>query len=187
MSLEVLEKNWLEILERVVKPLWRNEFKSMYEAAKLDYNDFESLAGYELTKAFATFNNLKSNLFTYATNVLRNKARTELRNNTLRDKRRALTVSESLNVPISEDDDTELINFIEDKPEDTNSDLSEKRVGEFLKKLSNQQLRILVLKLLDFDNDDIPEILGLTKIKVNDSMRGLKRNDIIMMLYRRKF
>ena len=32
---------------------------------KVDYDDFESLAGIELTKAMQTFNSGKSNIFTY--------------------------------------------------------------------------------------------------------------------------
>ena len=54
-KLIVLGENWDSIKKRVVIPLWNGRFKSMYESIKLDYDDFESLAGIELSKAIKTF------------------------------------------------------------------------------------------------------------------------------------
>ena len=85
-----LEENWDSIKNRVIIPLWNSKFKSMYESIKLDYDDFESLAGIELAKAIKTFNSKKSNLLTFATGVVTKKAYTELRNCTQRDKRKTL-------------------------------------------------------------------------------------------------
>ena len=85
---EMLEQNWERIKNRVVSPLWHGKFKTMYENAKLDYDDFESLAGVELANAIKTFNPEKSNIYTFATRVVTQKAKTELRNCTQRDKRK---------------------------------------------------------------------------------------------------
>ena len=71
----MLEGNWEKIKTRVILPLWQGKFKSMYESAKLDYDDFESLAGIELSKAMKTFDSEKSNLYTYATRVIDNEGK----------------------------------------------------------------------------------------------------------------
>ena len=76
--MELLQQNWVEIKRKVIIPLWNSRFKSMYESSKMDYDDFESLAAIEITKAITDFDSNKSNLFTYATNVLQKKAKTEL-------------------------------------------------------------------------------------------------------------
>ena len=54
MNTNVLDENWDTIKSRVIIPLWNGKFKKMYESIKMDYNDFESLAGLELTKAIKT-------------------------------------------------------------------------------------------------------------------------------------
>ena len=43
--LTIIEENWSKIKKRVIVPLWNGKFKSMYEKVKMDYDDFESLAG----------------------------------------------------------------------------------------------------------------------------------------------
>lgn len=77
-NLLILEENWQKLKEKVIMPLWIAKFKGMYEHAKMDYDDFESLAALEFTKAIKNFDSTKSNLFTYATNILQRKAKTEL-------------------------------------------------------------------------------------------------------------
>ena len=185
MSLELLGANWTAIVNKVVKPLWNNEFKVMYEAVKLDYDDFESLAGYELTRAFKTFTAERSNLFTYATNVIRNKARTELRNYGSRDCRKALGSASSLNTPLDDEDETEIIDTIVADENERDDELTEKRVGGFIKKLSNHQLRVLMLQILEFSPDEIIETLDKTRAKYNDCIKGMQRYDIAKLLYQR--
>ena len=55
---EMLEQNWERIKNRVISPLWHGKFRAMYESAKLDYDDFESLAGVELANAIKTFKHI---------------------------------------------------------------------------------------------------------------------------------
>lgn len=181
-----LENEWINIENRVVIPLWNASYKPMYESLKLDYDDFVSLAGYELTKAISSFDDSKSNLYTFAANVIKRKANTELRDYGSRDKRKTLSGARSLNVSTDDNDDEE-IDDIPSKVEEPNNLLSEKRVGEYLKNLSNRQLRIIVLKLLDFDATDIRGILGITQKEVNDAIKGLKSNELVRILHRRKF
>lgn len=182
----LLERNWEIIENRVILPLWKKQYETMYTSLKLDYDDFLSMAGYELSKAISSYDNQKSNICTFATNVIKRKANTELRDYGSRDKRKTLSVADSLNTCVDYGDVRNVdIPFEEQQKE--NSQISEKRVGEFLIKLSNQQLRILILKLLDFDLKDVPFILNITKRSVNDSVKGLKSNELQRILYRRNY
>lgn len=186
MSMHILEKNWSEIVNRVVNPLWKNKFCGMYESCKLDYDDFLSLAGYELTKGVASFDPNKSNIFTFATNLIARKASTELRNYGSRDKRRALTTATSLNVPVAEGEDTELIDTIMCSVGASESDGSDKRIGEYLQELSNRQLRILVLSLLNYDKQNIKSVLGISSAKLNDDIKYMSNGQTLRPLYRRE-
>ena len=177
----LLEENWEAIKKRVVLPLWNGKFKSMYESAKLDYDDFESLVGIELSKAMQTFNPEKSNLFTYATKVITQKARTELRNCTQRDKRRVLHIADS----IEANGCLAYQKPAEEKQEI--SELSELRVGNFINSLNNNQLRILILSLLDFDTSDMPDMLNMSNQTMHSILNSLKDADLVRVLYRRKF
>ncbi len=181
MSMEILEENWDRIRNRVVIPLWKNKFKSMYESTKLDYDDFESLAGVELTKAIKTFNPERSNIYTYATRVITQKAKSELRNCTQRDKRRALYTADSI--------DREGCSVCEKMVEEKQqvSELSELRVGNFINSLNNNQLRILILTLLEFDTTDMPSMLNMSSQTMQTILNSLKNTDLTRVLYRRKF
>ena len=176
-----LGENWNSIKERVILPLWNSKFKSMYESAKLDYDDFESLAGIELTKAIKTFDSEKANLFTYATRVITKKAYTELRNCTQRDKRKVLHTADS----IDREGCTACLEPAKEKQE--MSELSELRVGSFIKSLNNNQLRILILTLLDFDTSDMTNMLNMSNETMHGILNSLKDADLTRVLYRRKF
>ena len=177
----ILEEKWEEIRKRVVLPLWNGKFKSMYESAKLDYDDFESLAGIELSKAMKTFDPEKSNILTYSTRVITQKAKTELRNCTQRDKRKTLHISDS----IDGDGSSAYEKPAEEKQE--MSELSELRVGNFINSLNNNQLRILILSLLDFDMTDMPNMLNMSNQTMQSIANSLKDMNLTRVLYRRKF
>ena len=169
-------------------PLWNGKFKTMYENAKLDLDDFESLAGMEMSKAIKLFDPNKSNIYTFATRVITKKAITELRNCTQRDKRKALHISESIDVPAEEDSSRTIAENIpceDNKPE--LSELSELRLGGFIKSLDNNQLRVLALTLLDLDTQDISQTLNISDKTVQNIVRSLKDADLTRVLYRRKF
>ena len=177
-----LEENWTKIRDRVILPLWNGKFKHMYENAKLDYDDFESLAGLELSKAIKTFDPEKSNLFTYSTRVVSQKALTELRNCTQRDKRKALHISESL-----DDSENAVCDIAIDEEKQEISELSELRVGNFINSLNNNQLRILILTLLEFEISDISHMLNIPNQMAQGIIRSIKDTDLTRTLYRRKF
>lgn len=182
-----LDEKWDSIKNRVIIPLWHGKFKKMYEQAKMDYDDFESLAGLELTKAISTFDAEKSNLFTFATRVITKKALTELRD-CQRDKRKTLHVSESIDKCTYDDSSRTMIEDIPfESDEQETSELSELRVGNFVNSLDNNQLRVLILTLLDFNNEDIPEMLKISKSTAQTILRSLKDTDLTRVLYRRKF
>jgi RNA polymerase sigma factor (sigma-70 family) len=177
-----LESNWKQIKEKVVIPLWNKKYKSMYEKIKMDFDDFESLAAIELTKAMKSFNPDKSNLFTYATNVINKKATTELRNCTKRDVRKASHISHSVDAM-----DRSIIENIPCPEAEERSELSELRVGNFINSLNNNQLRVLILNLLEFDVSDMSDMLNISNRTVTQIFNSLKDADLTRVLYRRNF
>ena len=180
---KLLDENWEDIKKRVVLPLWNVKFKSMYENTKMDYDDFESLAAVELTNAMSSYKPEKSNIFTYATNVVSKKAMTELRNCTQRDVRKTLYVSDSV--------DAMEKSIVENIPcnncENEHTELSELRVGGFVNSLNNNQLRVLILTILGFDSTDMPNMLNISSKTATSIIKSLKDTDLTRILYRRKF
>lgn len=178
----MLEENWNAIKKRVVIPLWNGKFKSMYESVKLDYDDFESLVGIELSKAMKKFDSEKSNLFTYATRVITQKAKTELRNCTQRDRRKALYISESIE-SLTEQNGLFLAiegGFaISESPKDA---LSDKMVA-YLKKLSKLQKRILFAMAEGYSNDEIIAELHITSKELTDACAALRSYRNVSLLY----
>lgn len=170
----MLEKNWDNIKKRVIVPLWRGKFKSMYESAKLDYDDFESLAGLELSKAMADFDSNKSNIYTYATNVITKKAMTELRNCTQRDKRRVLHAAESIDSL-----DTSVAIFEADETKDV---LSEK-MNRYLERLSKLQKRVLFALSEGYSNDEIRMKLGISIKEFAEACTALRSYRNTSLLY----
>lgn len=170
-----LEKNWDEIRSRVILPLWNRRFKSMFESAKLDYDDFESLAGIELTKAIKTFNPEKSNLFTYSTKVITQKAMTELRDCTQRDKRKALYVAESVDALDNTIVERLACNTIDD-------DLSEK-MKTYLGKLSKLQREVLFAMSEGYTNEEIVEGLKITPKEMTEACSAIKSYRNVSILF----
>lgn len=177
-----LESNWKQIRSRVIIPLWNKKYKSMYEKIKMDFDDFESLAAVELTKAMKSFDPDKSNLFTYATNVINKKATTELRNCTKRDVRKASHISHSVDAM-----DRSVIENIPCPEAEERSELSEIRVGNFINSLNNNQLRVLILNLLEFDVSDMSDMLNISSRTITQIFNSLKDTDLTRVLYRRNF
>ena len=183
----LLEDKWNDIRQKVIIPLWNKKFKSMYNNIKMDYDDFESLAGIELSKAIKTYDSSKSNIYTYATRVISKKALTELRN-CMRDKHKTLCVSDSIDRTYDNDSSNTLadnIPYINNKEE--YSELSQLRVGGFVNSLNNNQLRVLILKLLDFDSSDMPDMLNISNKTINEIIRSFKNANLTRILFRRSF
>lgn len=181
--MDMLESNWNQIRNKVIIPLWNGKFKSMYESVKLDYNDFESLAGFELTKSMKTYDPEKSNLFTYATNVITQKAKTELRNCTQRDKRKTLYVSESLEFLVEQGGDSAVAVSeyfeISESPKDILSD----KMTAYLGRLSKLQKQVLFAMAEGYSNDEIKAGLNITSKELADACEALKSYRNVSLLY----
>ena len=180
---EIFELNWVEIQKKVVLPLWHKKFKSMYESAKLDYDDFESLAGIELYWAMPSFNPDKSNIFTYATGVIAKKATTELRNCTRRDKRKALYIAESIDG----------LDGAENIPSNTveeylfgislSKDVLSEKMNRYLGKLSKLQKQVLYAMSEGYSNDEIKRILRISSKELSDACAALRSYRNTSILY----
>lgn len=174
----VLEKNWAAIRNKVIIPLWNGKFKGMYESVKLDYDDFESLAGIELTKAMQTFNSDKSNIFTYATGVITKKAMTELRNCTKRDKRKALHIAESVDAL-----DQNIVESIPYVGSDDSKDALSEKMKAYLNKLSKLQKDVLFAMAQGYTNEEIVAKFKITERDRAEACSAIKSYRNVSVLY----
>lgn len=170
MSLQLLEENWDSIISKVVEPLWRNKYKSIYESIKMDYDDFESLAGIELTKAFRRFNPQKSNIFTYSTNVLTRKANTELRNAN-RERRRINVLAESLQDKLNDENNSTYEDVAESSFCNEKELYVERAKTNVYRVLKPKEVKVVELSLLGFNNASIAKAL---KVATEDVL-GIKK------------
>ena len=175
---KIFESNWENIRKKVIIPLWNRKFKSMYEHVKMDYNDFESLAALELTKAMKKFNPEKSNLFTYATNVINKKAMTELRDCTQRNVRKVLFISDSVDAL----DKSIVDNIFYNSTEDDVEGLSEKMVL-YLNRLSKLQRQVLFAISDGYNNDEIIIRLKITPKEMADACTAIKSYRNVSILF----
>lgn len=172
MYLHLLSENWDEIVKRVIEPLWNRKFKDSYTSSKLDKNDFVSLAGEELTKAFLLYYDpKKSNVFTYATNVLTRKAKSEIRN-TRREKRLADLYAESIHQPIDGESGRTIEDMIEDIGDNDKDivevDLALKEIYAILKP---KESKVVEMSFNGLSNTEIAD-----KLKVETkSVGGIKK------------
>ena len=171
----LLEENWGKIKNRVILPLWNGRFKSMFENAKLDYNDFESLAGIELTKAMETFDPDKSNLFTYSTKVISQKAMTELRNCTQRDKRKALHIAEGVDALANA--------VVEDVFKETEDDILSDKMKKYLGRLSKLQRDVLYAISEGYSNEEIIVGLKITPKEMTEACTAIKSYRNVSILF----
>lgn len=171
-GLKILGEKWTDITNKVLKPLWYSEFKKLYLSVKMDEDDFFSMAGVELTKAFKKYDETVSDVSTYAATVVRNKARTEIRNWTRRDNRKAGTFAESLNQKIN-DNTEEWINTIQD-------DFTEQDVGcaenvyNYLNLLPKKQIIFLLCRVLGFSEEEICRCMGRQIEAINKMKQSMK-------------
>lgn len=181
----LLEKNWENIKKKVIIPLWNSKFKTMYERIKLDYNDFESLAGVEMSKAMSNFDLEKSNLFTYATNIINKKAMTELRNCTQRDVRKALYISDSVDALDKSIIENIPCNNIEDYIEsiDLPEEIYSEKMIKYLNRLSKLQQKILFALSEGYTNEEIIIKFKLTATEMADAYKAIKSYRNVSVLY----
>ena len=183
-NFKLLENSWNEIKRRVILPLWHAKYKTMYESLKMDYDDFESMAGEELTKAMNTFDEEQSNLLTFCTNVLNRKALTELRMCGQTNNRGALYGAESLDIPISEDSNTLRMDTI--PAQECEDNTNENNIRDYLTKLSRTEKDVIIFKLIGFDDDDIVKTLGITKRKYTDAVKSMRMYEKASLLRRKE-
>ena len=176
-KMNLLEGNWSQIKKKVILPLWNGKFKTMYERVKLDYDDFESLAGIELTKAIKTFDPEMSNLFTYSTKVITQKATTELRDCTQRDKRKALHIAESVDAMERPEDIPYNYDF------ETHEDAVSDKMKRYLDKLSKLQREVLFAISDGYTNEEIIVRFKITTKEMTEICSAIKSYRNISILF----
>lgn len=176
----LLSEKWNDIEKVVIVPLWKRKYQKLYEKVKLDFDDFESLAGLELTKAFQNYDESASNIFTYSTMVLSRKALAEYQSRN-RQKRFADSYAESLSQKISENSETTLEDIIGDLTTDENEDIEIKEAISAICKVvtKTRERKIIELASKGYDDEKIAEILHIdVKVVRRTKKRIAERSEI---------
>lgn len=182
MSISLLESNWTQMKIKVIDKLWFCKFKSMYEACKLDKDDFDSLAGVVLTKAFKEdYDPKSSSMFTYAVNVLDRKAKTELTYHH-REKRGKGIPELSMQQMIDDENDIEIEDTIEFEGEDGISHLTQR----YIDSLPKIQKKVAELIMLGYDNQSIKKELGLSNDRFKMIMQRMRSREKVEPLEKLK-
>lgn len=154
---DLLEQEWTNIQKKVVEPLWK-KYQYMYESLKLDYDDFESLVGFEITKAIDNFDDTKSKLSTFVANVVERKAKSELRNYGSSQKRSGFYKAISIESTIGEEGETTLVDILEVKEDKDISVLTQR----YLDSLTKMQRKVADLFMQGCNEQDVKAMLGLS-------------------------
>lgn len=179
MSLTILEQNWKEINTKVLEPLWNKKFGYMYTSSKLDKDDFVSLAHEELTKAFKDYDTSQSNVFTYATNIMLRKAKTEL-THYHRKKRVGDIEAESISKLTDEEAQTSLENLLVDTKNEFEEFESDIMLNEILQSLKNDKERkIISLSVQGVDDKSIAQKVGITTKEISQLRERLKNTPAV--------
>lgn len=177
----LIEKNWDEIIKKVIKPLWDRSFKRKFGYIQMDYEDFESLAGFEITKALRTYNPSQSNIFTFCRHVISKKANTLIRDSN-RDIRKSNIGTVSLNAPILDGDEEEIGSLIADASS-IEAKGNTRAICDYFKTLSNDQKTYLFLKELGFSETDILDGMGINNRKLKDMLCSMRQFEKVLFLY----
>lgn len=182
----LLAEKWNDIEKIVIVPLWKKKYEKLYESVKLDFNDFESLAGYELTKAFQNYKEDVSNIFTFSTMVLKRKALAEYRDRN-RDKRKADSYAESLSQKLSEDTETTLDAFLEDLTSDENEEIElQEAITAICKSITKtRERKIIELVSKGYEDNKIAEILHINVGTVKNAKKRIAERSEIRRLVRK--
>lgn len=182
----LLAEKWNDIEKIVIVPLWKKKYEKLYESVKLDFNDFESLAGYELTKAFQNYKEDISNIFTFSTMVLKRKALAEYRDRN-RDKRKADSYAESLSQKLSEDSETTFDSFLEDLTSDENEEIElQEAIRTICKSITKtRERKILELASKGYEDNKIAEILHIDVGTVKKTKKRIAERSEIRRLVRK--
>lgn len=174
-DVHITDEQWRYIQKEVITPLWNISFSSMYEDVRLDYDDFLSMCGWEIDKAIKTFDASKSSLKTFAVNVIKRKALTQIRD-AKRNKRKTDTYAVSIDVPYG-DSEVDLKDILVDETSVERIEIlgSITNVCNYLGELSSVQKSVLICKLLEFGNDEICAGLNISSKKLNDLINSMKR------------
>ena len=181
MSLQLLESNWNQIQKKVVLPLWHKDFKTGYENVKMDFDDFQSLANYELTKAFKRYDKSLGNIFTYCTMIIKRKAASELRN-AKREKRTIDLHAKSLYETL-EDSDITIQDLIEEKSEVKEYAVEDQDIKtKIYKELRMKEKKILDLTIDGYSNEEIATKMHLKPKEIRSVKRDIASNSNIRRL-----
>ena len=172
-SVADLDMRWEIFENKVVNSVWKL-YENTYTYFGIDYDDFKQEAYIILRDALPKYKSSKSGVYTFAINVLKRRMLDYIRNNCKTNKTKANYGTQSLNVPIGDDNDMEFGDMLVDNTEPKAYSDPDK-IKAFIKKLSNIQKEILLLKVIGLSEDDSMYILDISPKEYADNIRKIKQ------------
>ena len=173
-----LDKYWSEIKNKVLPSLWK-KYRHKYQSVGLELGDFEGIAYIILEREVHKYNPNQSKFCTFAQMVVSNRMYSYIRNVSERDKTRLSVYHESLEAPISKDENVSLGDIIPDDNEEDNTDC--KKIHQFLSKTSRVQEDIIIYHLLGISQDEIVSDGGISERQYRFAMSSMKMPETVSM------
>lgn len=168
-----LDVRWAVFEDKVVKVVWRL-YEGTYSFFGFDYEDFCQEAYIILRGALPKYKPSKSGIYTFGINVLKRRMLDYIRNNCKTNKTKANFGTQSLNVPIGDDNDMEFGDTLIDNTEPKPCSDPEK-IKAFIKKLSNTQKEILLLRVIGLSEEESMYVLGISHKEYADNIKKIKQ------------
>ena len=173
-----LDKYWNDVQNKVLTSLWK-KYRHKYQSVGLEFGDFEGIAYIILEREAHKYNPNQSKFCTFAQMVVRNRMYSYIRNVSERDKTRLSVYHESLEAPISKDENVSLGDIIPDDNEEDNTDC--KKIHQFLSKMSRVQKDIIIYHLLGISQDEIVSDGGISEKQYRFAMSSMKMPETVSM------
>lgn len=194
ISLESFWEEHCDEINKVISQVYRLKKPSM-DFLNMDYDEYESLANLILaTNLQSVFDNSgvtsEDTVFGLIKCILMRKTDTYIRGQNCH-KRKANIQTKSLQEPINSYDDEGLTVediLVGDEGADKPyaKDNSNSGIYRYLKTLSDKQKSIVILKLLDFSNDDIMTCMGLSRKEFNSLMNSMRMIEKKQLIFQKK-
>ena len=168
-----LDMRWNLYEDKVVNAVWKL-YENTYAYFGIDYDDFKQEAYIILRDELQKYKSSRSGIYTFAINVLKRRMLDYIRNNCKTNKTKANFGTQSLNAPIGDDNDMEFGDTLIDNTEPKPCSDPEK-IKAFIKKLSNTQKEILLLRIIGLSEEDSMYVLDISHKEYADNIKKIKQ------------
>lgn len=165
-EIKLIEDNW-EAIKKCAAELWNTQFKTSFNARRMNKDDYDSLIGEIVCKAAQKYDDSKASFVTYCVVCIKGKVITFLVDSS-RQKRKDFYKTENI-------DDVDVKSEADIKAMGLGKEITPE-IQKFLDKISKQELALAFLKYLGYDYNEIAKKFSIEKTELYKIIRALKRH-----------